>query len=141
MTMHTAGWLEARVPDWDGPRNSDLMEPGPRWEAIFYVEPFITWEYEDLCRRVGASQLAQIMHIGLPPDASARVQTDYEADVCAWAGVAPPEWAEWESIAHLDWQEAEESGWRLVREIARRVARRYGAESLRLVLWSKVVMG
>ncbi len=56
MTMHTAGWLEARVPDWDGPRNSDLMEPGPRWEAIFYVEPFITWEYEDLCRRVGANQ-------------------------------------------------------------------------------------
>jgi hypothetical protein len=141
MTMHTAGWLEMRVPDWDGPRPSDLTAPAPTWEAIVYLEPFITWEYEEARHRVGADQLAHRLHTGWPVDVSARVQTDYQADVQAWASVALPQWAEWGAIAHVDWQEAADSGWRLVLEMAKHLAQRYGAHNLRLVLWSKVVMG
>jgi hypothetical protein len=117
------------------------MAQAPAWEAIVYLEPLITWEYKDACRRVGADRLAHSLHTGLPPDVSARVQADYQADAQAWAGVALPEWAEWDSIAHLDWQEAEDSSWRLVLDMAKQLARRYGAHNLRLVLWSKVVMG
>lgn len=109
--------------------------------AIFYVEPFITWEYEDVCRRAGSDQVAAIMHVGLPNDVSARVKADYEADASAWAGVALPEWAEWRSITRVDWHESNDSGWMLVMRTGNGLAQRYGEDNVRLVLWNKVVMG
>lgn len=141
MTMHTGGWIEVRLPDWDGPRPVDMTVHEPMWEAIFYAEPFITWEYQEACRRAGFDQVAAIRHVGLPTDVSARVRADYEADANAWAGAALPEWAEWRSITGIEWHTSNDSGWMLIMRMGAGLAQRYGEDNVRLVLWSMVVMG
>jgi hypothetical protein len=93
MTMHTNGWLEARIPTWDGPR-PDLSEHEPFWEGIFYIEPLVDWDWDGVCQRAGGyERVAECRQVDLPPDISGGVRADYEADAHACAGVMPPEWA------------------------------------------------
>jgi hypothetical protein len=141
MTMHTAGWIEVRIPDWDGPRPVDQRARDPVWEAVFYVEPFITWDYEEVVQRTGSERVSAIMQTGRPVDVSARVREDHEADNAAWAGVTSPQWSLWKRFKTIQWSTTTASAWDMVMQIGELMAHRYGDENVRITLWDKVVMG
>jgi hypothetical protein len=136
MTMHTTGWVEVRDPYHFFPHSMG-PNPHPCWEAVLLLQPLVSKHFIQFGGAVEWGAVNAALSEGLPADASDLAAESYASDETAYDGiVSPPGWATWATLRPLGWNAPPGSDWQLLAHILDLLAQRYGADNVRIILWT-----
>lgn len=143
------GWIEVYTPE---------IYPGcpRRWTAVVRIDEIVTRNYGIFGSLFGARNDYGFRPIaparGIPDDVSGELQEygDVPPDPGSW----PPSWIMWREISEINWDEfgthpapgrdvtelarrrdALSPGWQTALDIMGLLARQFGADSVRMVVW------